>query len=505
MPDSIENVKNVENRVAPRNWWRTAFCGAMLLYAALFLYYSQTDAFSWDEAYHLLTSQLILLGKQPYLDFCFPQTPLNAYWNAFWMSLLGQSWRVTHALAALLTMGSVLLTADFVARQFPVSGWRTACALTAALAFGLNTMVVQFGPLSQPYAICLFTLVLAFRLSVLAVGRDGILLAASAGLLVGFAAASSLLTAAAAPILLIWIAAYNRAGSRWLKFVAFSLGGVIPFTPVLLLALKGPREVWFNVIQYHSTFRKLYWPDTTRHDLEILASWIDSGQALLLGLLAVFGLLYIARRSEWPPSLKAEFYLCAWLAVGIAAELGFAHPTFRQYFLLIVPFLAILAVVGMYAVGSRVLDTDRPLRPVLLVTGLFAFGLAQSLYDHREDNTWHMYEQLAAKIDQVTPKDAPVFATEQIFFLTKRLPPSGYELDYSHKIDLPPDDRARLHLLSEAEVKQQVQSGIFATAYVCDTDQIEEYGLTKLYNQRVDMLTCSIFWERKAVTPPPPH
>ena len=111
MPDPIENPQ------APRNWWRTAFCGAMLLYAALFLYYSQTDAFSWDEAYHLLGSQLILLGKQPYLDFCFPQTPLNAYWNAFWMSLLGQSWRVTHAVAALLTMGAVLLTADFVARQ----------------------------------------------------------------------------------------------------------------------------------------------------------------------------------------------------------------------------------------------------------------------------------------------------------------------------------------------------------------------------------------------------
>ncbi len=487
MPDPIENS------IAPRNWWRLGFWGAMLLYAALFLYYSQTDAFSWDEAYHLLTAQLILLGKQPYLDFCFPQTPLNAYWNAFWMSLLGQSWRVSHALAALLTMSSVLLTADFVARQFPVPGWRIACALTAALAFGLNTMVVQFGPLSQPYAICLFTLVLAFRLSMLAVGRAEILFAASVGLLAGTAAASSLLSAAAAPVLLLWIVVYNRVGSRWLKFVAFSVGAAIPFNPVILLALEGPREVWFNVIQYHSTFRKLYWPDTTRHDLEILTSWIDSGPALLLGLLALFGLLYIARRSEWPPSLKAEFYLCAWLAVGVASELGFAHPTFSQYFLLIVPFLAILAAVGMYAVASRVLDADRPLRPVLLVTGLFAFGLAQSLYDHREDNTWHMYEQLAAKIDQVTPKDAPVFATEHIYFLTKRLPPSGYELDYSHKVDLPPDDRARLHLVTEAEVKQQVQAGIFATAYVCDTDRIEQYGLTKLYNQRVDMLTCSIF------------
>src|SRR5580698_9263833 len=44
--------------------------------------YSQTVAFTGDEGFHLLAAQLIDSGKRPYIDFCFPQTPLNAYWNA---------------------------------------------------------------------------------------------------------------------------------------------------------------------------------------------------------------------------------------------------------------------------------------------------------------------------------------------------------------------------------------------------------------------------------------
>ena len=135
----------------------------------------------------------------------------------------------------------------------------------------------------------------------------------------------SLLTAAAVPVLLAWILVYNRKGTRWRKFAAFSTAAVMPFAPVFRLFWLGPRETWFNLVQYHATFRKLYWPETTSHDLDVLTSWINSGPALVLGLLAVLGLLYVMRGSQWPQSLKAEFYLCGWLAVGIAAELAIVN------------------------------------------------------------------------------------------------------------------------------------------------------------------------------------
>jgi len=268
------------------------------------------------------------------------------------MRLLGQSWRVPHGLAALFTIGAILLTADFVYRRFPAGSWRLAAAIAAGLAAGLNAMVFEYGPLAQAYGICLLALAAAFRITVRAVDRRGPLLAALAGVFAGVAAGSSLLSAAAAPVLLVWMLFYNRAGRWWTKLIAYGIGTAVPLAPVFRLFWLGPRQTWFNVVQYHTFFRELYWPETTRHDLEILTSWIDSGQALLLGLLAVFGLLYVVRRSDWPRALKAEFYLCAWLAAALSAWVGRAHPTFARYFVLTVPFVTILAVVGLYAVAS---------------------------------------------------------------------------------------------------------------------------------------------------------
>ena len=466
------------------------------LYAAAFLIYSVTWAFTWDESYHLLASQLMAAGKRPYLDFCFPQTPLNAYWNAGWMRLLGYNWRVPHAFAALFTIGAAALTARFVSLRFPIPSWRTAAALSALLLTGLNAMVFIFGPL-QAYGISLFMLVAAFRVAVRAVDRKGLSGAAAVGLFAGTAAASTLLSAAAAPVLLAWTLYYNRAGSRSGKFCAFSIGTALPFAPVMWLASKGPRQTWFNLVQYHTTFRKLYWPDTTRHDLEVLTSWIDSGQALMLGLLAVAGLVYIARRSQWPAAMKAEFYLCAWLAVALSAEVGRAHPTFPRYFVLAVPFLAILATVGLYAIASRVLEPDQPRWAVVAVSVIMLLGLGKALYDRDQvADHWDSYERVAKKVDEVTPRDALLFADEPIYFLTQRVPPPGLELTNSHKVDLGPAENALLHILTEADVKRQVQSGMFATAYSCDEDDISDYGLAHLYRQRLDMENCSIFWDR---------
>src|SRR5207253_10790132 len=64
-------------------------CALVSLIGALLVVYSQVRAFAWDEGFHLLTAQSINAGKRPYIDFCFSQTPLIAYWNAFWMRMLG--------------------------------------------------------------------------------------------------------------------------------------------------------------------------------------------------------------------------------------------------------------------------------------------------------------------------------------------------------------------------------------------------------------------------------
>jgi hypothetical protein len=169
-----------------------------------------------------------------------------------------------------------------------------------------------------------------------------------------------------------------------------------------------------------------------------------------------------------------------------------------RYFVLAVPFLAILAAVGLYAIASRVLEPDKPAWAVAAVGVVMVLGLGKALYDRDQvADHWDSYERVAKKVDEVTPRDALLFADEPIYFLTRRVPPPGLELSNSHKVDLGPQENALLHILTEAEVKREVRSGMFATAYSCDEDDISDYGLASLYRQRVDMESCSIFWDRR--------
>ncbi|MBV8906764.1 MAG: hypothetical protein JOZ22_24240, partial [Acidobacteriia bacterium] len=209
----------------------------VLLISAGLLVYSQTMAFVWDEGFHLLAAQLINAGKTLYIDFCFAQTPLNTLWNAAWMRVFGDSWRVTHVAAALLVSGSVFLISDFALARFAVPRWRLPCAIVVAAFTGLNTAVVEFGPVGQSYGMGLFLTVAAFRATILTVSRKGVFWAFAAGLLAGAAADSTLLTAPAVPVLLIWMLVYNTTGTRWPKSVAFLGAVIISFAPAIWLFL----------------------------------------------------------------------------------------------------------------------------------------------------------------------------------------------------------------------------------------------------------------------------
>jgi hypothetical protein len=97
---------------ARRLWWY----GGLSLYAAAFLVYAETWAFTPDEGYHVLAAQLIAAGRIPYIDFCFPQTPLSASWAAVggcrtcWRhyppSVRSSTWRTMCGAASRLTDGA---------------------------------------------------------------------------------------------------------------------------------------------------------------------------------------------------------------------------------------------------------------------------------------------------------------------------------------------------------------------------------------------------------------
>jgi hypothetical protein len=463
----------------------------MAAYAAALMAYAQTRAFTGDEGFHLIGAQLMRSGMRPYLDFFFPQTPLNAWWNAAWMSLFGESWRVPHAVAALMTSLAVFLTADYWFRRCEVPEWRLAGAVAVAMLTGLNGVVAAYTPLAQAYGMCLALGVGAFRCAVVAVERRGWWWAAGSGLLASATAGCSLLCAPLAPVMFLWVVFRGR---NWAKALGFIAAAVLPWIPVLRLAALSPRVVWFNLVQYHTQFRQLYWPDTMEHDIDVLASWIDNGQALTLLVLAICGLVFVKYRGGWA---RAEFYLCAAIAAGLALEISTAHPTFGRYYLLTVPFVAIPAVAGLYAIDSR----KRALAVAVLIAAL---GCAKTIYDRRDMYTWRDYESIAKKVADVTPPGGLLYADDHVYFMLHRKPPPGMEFAYSHKLKLPAAEEAALHILTQEEVDRQISSGMFATVYICEDDDVyDKLGLPKLYKHKEEIEDCALFWERNQ--PPMNH
>ncbi len=470
-------------------------CSAVSIFGAGLLIYSQTAAFAWDEGFHLLAAQLIAAGKRPYLDFCFPQTPLNAYWNAGWMRIFGDTWRTAHAVAALMTTLAMLLAAGFALARPIAAGWKLAGALTVAALIGLNILVVQFGALGQAYGLGLFLIVAAYRISILAVDRPNALWAGGAGFLSVAAAASTLLTAPVAMVLLVWVLVYNRTGQRWMKLGAFLFGGVAAFLPVIWLFAESPRNVIFNIIDYNFRYRQLNWEGATEHNFDVLTSWIDSPQALMLVLLAIAGIVFVRTKSALDRGRRAELHLCGWIALALGLHISTARPTFERYYLFLVPFLAILSSAGVYWIGSRLSRPDRSWRAAIAIVVLLSLGLARRLYQDADDFAWRDFEPIAAAVNQAAPRGSTVLVDEAIYFITRRAPPSGMELVDSHKLVLEPSVAAALHVVPQAELDRRVLAREFSVVETCgEESHVLKLGLDRLYKNKTEFDDCKVFW-----------
>jgi hypothetical protein len=470
-------------------------CGVVLVLTAGYLAYSQTLAFAWDEGFHVLAAQLIYRGERPYLDFFFPQAALNAYFTAFWMRLFGDTWHTAHAFEAICACGAILLTGDYLYRRFPVSGWRPAAALIGAITVGFNVQVLEFGTVGQAYGFCLLMVVAAHRCAVIAVERERLGFTAAAGIFAGAGAASTLLSAPVAPVLLLWLLFYNQAGKRVRKSAVFLIAAALPFLPLIRLLILSPRQTVFNLFEYHMFYRQVQWEDAIPHDIGVMLAWVDSSQAFLLLLLAVLGVVFVRSRSGWSRSVRAEFYLCVWLALALAYHISSAHPTFQRYYLLTVPFLAILTAASVFWLAERLCSPGRVVLPVVAVTVLMAFSLVKCLYDQRDEYRWSTLEPVAEKVRQVTPASATLLADEHVYFLLRRRPPDGMELADSHKLELPSDFAHRMHIVDGSELRRRTQAGEFYTLENCqEDDQNEEDGIPKLYRNHAKVGECTVFW-----------
>ncbi len=399
------------------------------------------------------------------------------------MRIAGYGWRMPHAAAALETAGAAWLTADYILRRLPAAS-RVAIATACAALMTGNIMVVEYATIAQAYGICILLSASAFRFCI--ASMDGSWWwAGFSGAAAGGAAASSLLCAPMGPVLFVWLAIRGS----WKRTAAYAAGAVVGLGSVILAWGQSPRRFVFDVLRYHVQFRQVDWDGWFLHDLDILTAFVDSVQGLMLVSLVVAGI--IATRG------RRDLTLCAWLVAFSSAYLATTHPTFAQYFIVEMPFAAILAAAGLQELFDRY-----PRRwPAVLVTALMAATIARSIWNEWDDTSWGELQAVAEEVNRAMTPGARLYAEEQIYLLAGRIPPAGMEWNSGHKVELPLDEARYYHVLPQSELDRQIKHGDFGVLETCEENLESRLDLGSVYGSKKKVGDCFVFQGLKPADP----
>jgi hypothetical protein len=384
----------------------TVFRAAFVLVAAVLIIQSQLYAYVGDETFHLLAAKLISAGRRPYADFFYQHPPLFVYLVGGLFRIIGTSWRAVHLLSAIAVIGAIALAAAYARDLFrdERSQWLNAALIP--LLIGLNCYVLVVATTGLPFGFSLLGLCAALSLS-RRTTRSGLFLT---GLFAGAAAAASFLTAPALVVLLFWLARRERGKSFW--FVA---GAAVAFIPLLILLIASPDKTFRDVFLYHFIDRRsLGW----RFNLREIAGFVATLQGVALILPAVAAVLL--RKDD-------GVRLCAWIAIALMVPIALARTTLSFYFLVAVPFLAILAATGLNELAQRSSRYSKIIIPVgasVYLVGLF--GLKNVW---RWEAPYWDYQSVTVATNEIQ-RCAPsgnFYAPEAVYFGARHLPPTGME------------------------------------------------------------------------------
>lgn len=475
---------------------------ALLALAALLIGISQSAVAFGDEGFHLVASQLINQGKRPYLDFFYQHTPLYIYTNALWMRCFGDTWRSVHLFSALLTIASAGMIAGYVYSRVPAPS-RFMWATAAAIFFATNVMVTQYTLLGMPAALCMCLVVAAFLVTVSAHDRPH--RAFWVGMLSGAGIGVSLLTGPVAPVLLAWLLWHAEPQRRWKTFFMFAAGALISALPLIWLFVQAPFQMAFDTVAYQLWWRPTGLIQPNQPFIRIAAGVLNSTQGLVLVLLSLVGVAYwlstIRRESS---RLNSELRLCMILAAILTAYVGLAPgPIFAQYFLNVIPFAAILATVGVLALGTRIAPGIHSVWLVGIIVGIFLLAGLRSTRDHirRPEKTWTEAENVAAFINEVTPPDSPFYTSDgTIYFAARRIPPTGFENNYAFRLELPPAKQKLLRVVNHGQIYASVAEGKFGSAIAWSAKEAESLNLDTYFTERREFPGHYVYWGWEALS-----
>ena len=393
-----------------------------------------------DEGYFAIAVKVVAHGKAPYVSFWFPQAPLMPYVYGGWQQIFHESWYVLRGLSVLLTvaLGCVLY----------VHVWRRwssrRLATLAVLLFATAPLGFQWFPTAKTYALSTLLLFAAYVWAESSSTRAWFV----SGIFLGLAVDTRLLVASAVIVFLVY--ARRHAGQ-------LLAGLAIGLLPTLWFFVIGPARFLNDTLASQTTRRHMTLTDNLYQKTRMVARVLVEPHFLFLGAIALLlAVLSIRRRKRLP------------MSVAIAATLGITNllptPSYAQYFVTLIPFLAIATIelIDLLGISAKVID----LTVLAIAAVLLVLPAGWSLHHVTSSSSTRQVSDVRAvsrAVDRLTHENEIVLAFWPGFVYgshARQIP--GLESDFAPAaVDnnhLSPARAAKYHMLSSLEIRKAIRS-----------------------------------------------
>jgi len=314
-----------------------------LIIGSFFMFFTNVSP---EEGFYLRASQNVYNGKILYKDFVYTQAPVLPYIYGIPLLILGSSLivgRITSLIFLFLTLLLIIKISNHLGGKI--------ASIFASLFFVLNFSFIGFtSTIQNSSTLCFFFMVLSvfFLISKLKNYQKIILSVFFMGLAVG----TRLLAAPALFILLVFILINYEKKEFILSLISSILILELIFLPFLIIA---PKQTWFGLLGYNQTRSVItageWFVEGSLQ--QILGSLINKISVLMNTISSYFIyfiifivslFLFISKKDKKIKTiLKSPLIVLIFSIIFIGIANFIPKPTWVNYIVLIVPFMAILA------------------------------------------------------------------------------------------------------------------------------------------------------------------
>jgi hypothetical protein len=416
---------------------RSRFVAAGLVFFVALIWFNhlaQARLLDGDEGFYAMAAKLVAAGRQPYLDFFYPQAPVLPYLYAWGAQALAQlDWQGLRMLSAVAAAGSTSVVFMWAARAFGFGA-----AIVAALLCAFHPLVLSEFTLVKSYAL---TSLLLLKAGYVAVFATSPLWFVCAGLLFGLAVACRLYVVLLLPILFAYLFFCKGQPRQLSRILHFTLGCMLGLLPVLYFWIADPTAFQFNNFVYHFSRDENSYSEQLLHRIHVLFVTFGLRESpevnhfLFSGLLGL-GLFSVLRRNT-------AAFLPVLIGVTLVLVSLLPSPPYVQYFSLAVPWLAIgaAALVGrgsarsLLAVFLVIICASMPVLKKYEALTQSGEGLLGIEPEHAEKYSLAAVREANQNIQNWSGAGAEVLALWPGYLVDGPVwPVAGFENQFAHKI-----------------------------------------------------------------------